>query len=169
MTAQTPAKRNMGGRLVPMKSAAAATSSRLATYSVMLMFCRSRFSRRAWRSAGVSGYVWKEAAGNCGGIPGGTGAMGDSDETDVGTDGAGIIIRAGATGDDPGGIGETSAKGDAGTWDLLTSAGTDAACMGTLLTAAVVPSLRGMPSHNGESALTELSDSVTAGPGWPDA
>ncbi|WP_181037242.1 hypothetical protein [Arthrobacter sp. 4R501] len=149
MTAQTPAKRNMGGRLVPMKSAAAATSSRLATYSVMLMFCRSRFSRRAWRSAGVSGYVWNEAAGDCGGILGGTDAVGDGDdkgaEGDAGT-GTGTVTR-----------------------EMLTSAGTGVAGVGTLVTAAVVRCPRGGPSPRRESASAELGDCVAPGLGWPDA
>ncbi|WP_332760925.1 hypothetical protein [Pseudarthrobacter sp.] len=126
-----------------MKSAAAATSSRLATYSVMLMFCRSRFSRRAWRSAGVSGNVWNEAAGDCGGILGGTDAVGD--------------------GDDKG------AEGDAGTREMLTSAGIGVAGVGTLLAAAVARCPRGGPSPSRESASAELGDCVAPGLGWPDA
>ena len=60
------------------------------------MFWRSRFSRRAWRSAGVSGYLWKAAAGD-----------GDAD-------GAWMVTRAGHACGAAGGNGDTSAKGDGG-------------------------------------------------------
>ncbi|MDQ5862554.1 MAG: hypothetical protein M3536_09875 [Actinomycetota bacterium] len=74
-----------------------------------------------------------------------------------------MIIRAGDTGNDPGGTGETFAKGDAGTTEMLTSAGTGAAGVGALLTAAVVP------SPSGESALAEPGDCGAPGLGWPEA
>ena len=69
----------------------------------------------------------------------------------------------GDAGGDAGGKGETFANGAAGTTEMLTSAGTGAGGVGALLAAAVVP------FTGGRSAAPELGDSVTAGPGWPDA
>jgi len=74
-----------------------------------------------------------------------------------------MFICAGDTGEDAGGKGETFAKGGAGITEMLTPAGTDAAGVGALLAAAVVP------FTSGGSAAPELSDSVTAGLGGPDA
>ena len=153
-----------------MKSAAAATSSRLATYSVMLMFYRSRFSRRAWLSAGVSGYVWNDAAGECGGIPRGAGALLEGGEAGAETGVARLIIRSGGdTGHDSSGTGETAAKGNAGARGMLTSAGTDVAAVGTLLAAAVVPSRTAGPAPSGESTPADPGAGVAPGPGWPEA
>ncbi|MET3162272.1 UNVERIFIED_ORG: hypothetical protein ABIB19_000660 [Arthrobacter sp. UYEF10] len=75
------------------------------------MFCRSRFSRRAWRWAGVSGYAWDEAAGACGGNRCGTGALGDGVDKGAETGGASMIVRSGAdTGNDSGSVPATSGE-----------------------------------------------------------
>ncbi|RAX47066.1 hypothetical protein DQ354_02370 [Arthrobacter sp. AQ5-06] len=80
-----------------------------------------------------------------------------------------MIICAGDTGNDSGGAGETFAKGDAGTREMLTSAGTGAAGVGTLLAAHVVPSPGGGPSPSGESSVAALVDCVAPGLRWPEA
>jgi hypothetical protein len=60
-------------------------------------------------------------------------------------------------------MGAAGDAGGAGTTEMLTSAGTDAAGVGALLAAAVVR------FTGGGSAAPDLIGSVTAGLGWPDA
>lgn len=104
------------------------------------MFWRSRFSRRACRSAGVSGSCRNEAAGDGGGTVGNPGAMGEAAIADWEGDagGAWTVTRAGIACVTAGGSGDTSAKGDAGIKETGTSLTGTGAVPGTRPRGAVV-------------------------------